>query len=194
MKILITGFEPFLGEKINPSQLALEALSQEGLHKLILPVSYSRAWPLLQHQLVQLKPEVVLMLGQAGGRKNICLEKYALNWCESPSADEDGEHRRSEKISLQGPDHYQSSFPVEDWALRLQNEGIACQSSLSAGGFVCNFVSYQVAHECAKKFPSTKWMFVHMPYLPEQQKTPSLPLQEDLKALSLILQLVQGRG
>lgn len=202
VKALITSFDPFLGETVNPSQLIAQSVwarqsqyVENGieLHYLNLPVSYDRVWKKMSPVLKKLKPDVILMIGQAGGRSNVCLEKHLVNWCEAKHRDEDGKFRRGVKIISSGPDCIQSPAPVERWVKALKRISPRVQVSLSAGQFLCNQLAFLVGHESLRSSKNTMWLFVHVPFTPEQgrkNKETSLSLKTSTQIVKKIFELM----
>jgi len=197
-KVLLTGFEPFLKESINPSQqLALEFQSK--CDTLVLPVSYQRSWEVLRSHLQKNSYDFVLMLGQAGERKAIGLERVAINLQDTETADEDGEQRLQTRISESGPDAFMNSLPLRPWSQALQRMQLPVEISFSAGAFVCNSIYYQ-AFELKKAMGlKTEILFVHVPYLPEQvaekkEGTPSVPLVMMKQTVLALLELISFEG
>ena len=192
--ILVTGFEPFLKEIVNPSGEILRSLPvSPEVETLILPVSYERSWRALQSHLENRSYEFILMLGQAGGRAQISLEKVALNLQDSATADEDGMLRLDQKISVEGPKAIISSLPLREWASLLLSKQRPVNVSHSAGAFVCNSLYYQLSE---KFFDSeqTRVLFVHVPYLSEQvqekeNSIPSLTLDVMTQAIQNLIEL-----
>lgn len=189
-RVLVTGFEPFLGDRINPSQLLLRELDADPrwaslVRTRVLPVSFARAPRIVLEDIRE--SGFVLMLGLAKGREKICLERVALNWQESTAADEDGVRPVTGPILGAERQAYFSELPLGDWAAKLSAAGIPCQVSFSAGGYVCNHVSFRVARELeARRIPS---LFVHVPCVPEMGVAqPSLPLLEMKRGLDLLLE------
>lgn len=196
-KILLTGFEPFQKEAINPSQLLVQSyLSSSTLDTLILPVSYKRSFDLLRSQLAESNYDFIFMLGQAGGRKMVELERVAINYQDSENPDEDGDLRVQHKISLEGPEAFISPLPLRDWVQTLQAKSLPVAISLSAGAFVCNSIYYQVCELIKNSRKETQALFIHLPYIQEQmlgkaEGTPFLPMPMIRKTLDEILGLAQ---
>lgn len=202
-KVLVTGFEPFLGEPINPSAMILTEIRKNfefsgSVETLLLPVSFSKAAKILSEKIVSAKEtyQVVLMLGQAGGRKRICLERVALNWIETEHPDEDGVNPSQGRIDEIAAAAFFSTAPVSDWKSLLASQGLPVEVSLSAGGYVCNYLYFK-ALQLRLSLPSSPQMcFIHVPYLPEQVlgkpaengvSLPSLPLNQMVQGVELIL-------
>jgi pyroglutamyl-peptidase len=166
--ILISGFKPFGGEKINPSlDLVEEVSTLPNVAACILPVEYDRAFSVLEEAIKKYNPSKVIMFGQAGGRAKICLEKIALNWNQTYSADESGFIPPTDHIIHGRPLAEMTKFSVDDLYKKLKHEGYPVEISFSAGAFVCNNVYYKVLTQYTE-LPS---LFVHVPYLPSQGKS-----------------------
>ena len=178
MKILVTGFEPFNGRDVNPSQLILEQLeAPEGvtLIKELLPVEFKATTEILKKRLQEHRPDVVISLGQAGNRPEISVERVAINLdnCRSSNgkkelADNAGDVLVDQPIVEGAPDAYFSNLPVWEIVKEMQDTGVNAAVSYSAGTYVCNHVMYTVLHEVAINYPDMKAGFVHVPFLPEQ--------------------------
>lgn len=161
MKILVSGFNPFLGQEVNPSGRIAEQLPTlfDNLESIVLPVEYGTAFNLLEEKVLGVNPDLVLMLGQARGRKQVCLEKIGMNWIHSNFADEKGLNpigpiMKDKALALM------TSFPCEKLAESVPELNI----SFSAGTYVCNELYYRVL----ERFPELNSVFIHVPLLPEQ--------------------------
>jgi pyroglutamyl-peptidase len=194
-KLLVTGFQPFLNETVNPSGLLLEALAPEfsqQIETLLLPVSYKKSASTLRARWKAKGPyRGLLMLGQAAGRKAVCLERVALNWSETSIADEDGERLKPGPLRPEAPSAVISEFFPSSWKDLLNAEG-PTEISFSAGTYVCNSIYFEaLSRLCADKTPA---LFVHVPYLPEQTLTkpeqPSLSFEIQKKILRRLIQLM----
>lgn len=182
MKVLVTGFKPFLGEAINPSEKLAIELSRifPFVESLILPVEFKKSFEILSQKVSSAKPDFIIMIGQAAGRANVCLEKVGLNWVQSDNADEAGVKPKPGKIL---PDHelaLMTRFPVDQVFLELRKAQLPVEISFSAGAYVCNDIYFRVLNEI-KNIPA---VFIHVPLLPEQLKK-----QDVRSALSFDLQL-----
>lgn len=189
MKILVTGFEPFNGRDINPSQLILEKLeAPEGitLIKELLPVEFKRTTMILRELLKENQPNIVVSLGQAGNRPEISVERVAINLdnCRSSNgqkiiADNAGDMPIDEPIVMGAPQAYFSNLPVWDMINVMQDAGVKSAVSYTAGIYVCNHVMYTVLHEAATNYPEMKAGFIHVPFLPEQNPTTGYTMKLD---------------
>lgn len=195
-KILVTGFVRFLGEATNPTQHILDEIKAElpFIETLLLPVSFQQSWKLLEVKLNSKEYDYVLMLGQAGGRECVEFERVALNWIETSHPDEDGRTPEVGKIGS-GADVYFSSFPIEQVISNLKVRKVPTRVSLSAGGYVCNYLYYNCLHYLAGSASKTKACFIHVPYLPVQivgksSKTPFMALSVMLEAIRITIETV----
>lgn len=200
MKALLTGFEPFGGESINPSWEMVKAMQAPAgmqLEKMLLPVSFRKAPALIEEKIKSLRPDVILSLGQAGGREGISLERLAVNLSDARIADNDGFQPRDEALQAAGPAAYFSTLPLRRMEAALQAAGLPASLSNTAGLYVCNAVFYTAARLAESLKPAPRAGFVHVPYLPEQaadKEAPSLSLEEDIRALEIILGCLEGSG
>jgi pyroglutamyl-peptidase len=190
-RVLVTGFEPFGGADVNPSQRLVEALAADPpdgleLTAAVLPVAWARAGAELLRALETTRPELVICFGQADGRADVEVERFALNLDDG--RDDEGESRRAE-IAVDGPVAYRSSLPVDAIVEALRADGIPAAASRDAGGYLCNHVFYVLMHALEER-GGTRGGFVHMPLLPEQaldRSTPTMPLASLVQAARIIL-------
>ncbi len=192
MKTLVTGFEPFGGESVNPSWLAVSRLPDEvpgaQLVKEQLPVVYFKALDILAALVEREKPDVVLMCGQAGGADAMRIERVGVNLCEARIPDNDGLLLQGDPIDPAGPAAYFSTFPYKAMLAAAEQTGVPTRYSYSAGTYLCNHVLYGCLHLAAQKYPQMRAGFIHVPFLPEQvidkkPGTPSMPLEDIAKVL-----------
>lgn len=192
--ILVTGFQPFLGEAINPSTLLLRELrGLPHVETLLLPVEYDGSFHNLKVHLQQ-KFQFLLMLGQAGGAANIRLERVALNLEDAAISDEGKTLRQGHLIEVSGPAAQFSDLPLNQWCQKIQSQqpeiGHRIEVSNHAGTYVCNSLYYKVLRHFG---PNS--LFVHLPFLPEQTKakapgTPNLELEDQKKLVLNLLELI----
>jgi pyroglutamyl-peptidase len=171
LKILITGFEPFGGEIVNPSwEVAkqLDGLIVAGaqLVAVQLPCVFSKSLLALSDALEAHHPNMVLSLGQADGRSDFSIERVAINVCDARIPDNEGAQPIDEPVVPDGPAAYFSSLPIKKMAAALKAQGFPAAISQTAGTFVCNQVFYGLQHALAGK--GTMSGFVHVPLMPVQ--------------------------
>jgi pyroglutamyl-peptidase len=187
-RVLATGFEPFGGSSVNPSQQLVEALDGDVVTAL-LPVSYARAAAALRDAVREAEPDVVLCFGQADGRTGISIERFAHNLDEATPTDNEAAPGSGAAIDPAGPAAYPSTLPVDDLVAALRAEGIPAAASRDAGGFLCNHVFYVLMGLLAERPPAIGG-FVHVPLLPEQalvQGAASMPLETLVRAARVIV-------
>jgi pyroglutamyl-peptidase len=196
-KILLTAFEPFGGETINPSQEVVRSigrLSFDGLQieTCELPVERFKAIALALERIRRFEPDVVIMLGEAGGRSCITPERMAVNMDDFRIPDNAGYQPKRDPIVVGGPMEYFSTLPVDGIVEQLTQAHIHAALSNDAGHFLCNRLFYCVMHTIATEALPMSAGFIHLPYLPEQvinkkPETPSMPLETMVHALALII-------
>ncbi|MEO8458929.1 MAG: pyroglutamyl-peptidase I [Dokdonella sp.] len=176
--VLITGFEPFDGERINPSKEIVRRLDRKSIagHRVvgrILPVVFGETGTLLASWIDELHPAVVLALGQAGGRAELSLERVAINLIDARIADNAGAQPIDAPVVAGGlPAHF-SQLPVKAMLAAIRARGIPATASFSAGTYVCNQVFYLVCDLLSKRSPRAETMrggFMHVPWLPAQAR------------------------
>jgi pyroglutamyl-peptidase len=186
---LITGFEPFGGAGLNPSQLLVEELAKEkllgvDLKTAILPVEFDRAAEILLAKINEISPSVVICFGQAEGRSAITPEKIAINLDDARIADNSGDLRKQQEIEVGGADGHFSTLPVEKMVLAINEAGVAASLSLSAGSFVCNHIFYRMQQALLGR--GIRSGFVHLPLVPEQSaqfpNQPTMSLNQMISA------------
>jgi pyroglutamyl-peptidase len=200
MKILLTGFEPFGGSGSNPSERvarSMEGISMAGLdaHSRILPVDRVHAADVLLQALEEVKPEVVLCLGEAPRRPVVSIERVAINLLDYPIKDNLGEQVKDIPIRADGPAAYFVTLPVRPILERLIAAGIPAELSLSAGTFLCNQVLYTLLDHLSLQEKVIPAGFIHLPSLPEQvtnksPQSPSMALETSLKAVQMAIEVI----
>lgn len=188
--LLITGFEPFGGENINPSWEAVSRLpsgiGEYELHKLLVPVVFGEAAKLVINEAEKLKPDVILCIGQAGGRDSITPELVAINLRHAKIPDNAGNQPEDEPIIVGGENALFSTLPVRKMAEALNATGISSKLSYSAGAYVCNDLLYTLLD--FYKNSETGVAFIHVPYCTEQGKEPSMTMENIVKGLSVLIE------
>ena len=187
-QLLITGFEPFGGETVNPSWEAVRLLPEElgdyRLTKLQIPTVFGRAAGTVLETARTLHPDVILCIGQAGGRSGVTPEVVGINLREARIPDNAGNQPENVPVVENAPAAYFSTVPVRAMVGAIRDAGVPAALSYSAGAFVCNDVLFSLLHHYRET--GTRVGFVHVPFLPEQAKeaVPSLPLADIVRALT----------
>lgn len=203
MKILVTGFEPFGGESVNPSWLAVDTLPEQingaEIIKKRLPVVYYKALEILEGYIKEYRPDVVLMSGQAGSSDAIRIERVGVNICEASIPDNEGLLLTGDPVVEGGPAAYFSTFPYRAMLSAVKETGIAVKFSYSAGAYLCNHILYGALHLADTKYHGMKAGFIHVPYLPEQVRdkeggVPSMPLKDIAKAMRVFAGVIANEG
>ena len=183
-KLLITGFDPFGGAEINPAWEAVKGLpdriGEYELCKLEIPTVFGQAAAAVLERAEEIKPDVILCIGQAGGRAAVTPERIAVNIRDARIPDNAGNQPRGAFCGEDGPAAYFSTVPVMAMADSICASGIPGTVSNSAGAFVCNDTLYLLLHHYTGT--GTRVGFIHVPYLPEQG-TPNLPLEQTIRGL-----------
>ena len=189
-KILITGFEPFGGETINPSWEAVESLpeviSEYSLTKLLLPVVFGEAVSLALKTAEGMNPDFILCIGQAGGRAEVTPELVAINLRHASIPDNNGNQPKDETIKAGAPAAYFSTIPARKIADAINAAGVPSKLSYSAGAYVCNDLLYTLLSHYENS--NTKVGFIHIPYSTEQEKSPSMDMPDIIKALTVAIE------
>ena len=191
-KLLITGFEPFGGESINPSWEIVKALpnvvGDYELTKLCIPVVFGGAAELVLKMAAETQPDVILSIGQAGGRSAITPEMLAINLRHASIPDNMGNKPSDEPIILGGETAYFSTLPVRRIADAISASGITSQVSYTMGTYVCNDLTYILLSHFRDS--ETRVGFIHVPYCTEQGKEPSMSLCDMVKAIKIAIESI----
>ena len=198
MKILVTGFEPFGGETVNPAWEAVSRLPAETggaeIVKLQVPTMFGRAPEAVLREVERLRPDAVVSVGQAAGRTAITPERIAINCEEASIPDNAGFQPAGGPVVEGGPDGYFSLLPVKEMAAAIQASGLPGKVSNTAGTYVCNHLMYHILHACHTRYPGMRSGFIHVPCIPEQQAGHpewfALPLEEIVRGLTAALEVL----
>lgn len=195
--LLITGFEPFDGETVNPSAQLVQALQGEWIHPgtrveaVVLPCVFDAALQALAGHVDRLRPRLVLCCGQAAGRSAMSLERVAINLDDARIPDNAGARPIDRAVCVGGPAAYFTTLPVKRMAQALRAAGLPAEVSYSAGTFVCNHVFYGLMHLASERPWLRQAGFLHVPYLPQQAAhhphAPSMALDHLVTGLRLAL-------
>ena len=198
-KLLITGFDPFGGETVNPAfeavRLLPDTIARLQLIKLELPTVFGAAGERLLAKIEAVQPAAVLCVGQAGGRAAITPEKVAINYMDGRIPDNAGRQPQDEPIRPDGPDAYFTTLPVRRMAERIRAAGIPAAVSYTAGTYVCNYLMYTLLDWAAENRPELRGGFIHVPYAMEQLKgkpdgTPGMELQQIAHGLACAIEAI----
>lgn len=199
-QILLTGFEPFDAEPINPSWEAVKALAgyRDAVTSLMLPCTFGQSLQVLEDTVRALEPQVILAVGQAGGRRGISLEKVAINLIDARIPDNAGHQPIDVPVNPKGPAAYFSTLPVKRLLTEMKANRLEAQLSFSAGTYVCNYLFYGACH-LAQSLPWQPQVgFVHLPYLPQQAErhpgSPAMPLAQQVAALGCLIDSLLAGG
>ena len=198
MKVLITGFDPFGGESINPAFEAVKQLPDtiEGAKviKLEIPTVFRKSLEKIEENIIKHNPDVVISIGQAGGRFGITPERVAINIDDARIPDNETNQPIDIPIFEDGDAAYFTTLPIKAMVKEMQDNGIPASVSNTAGTFVCNHVMYGVLYMTAKKYPNIKAGFIHVPYIPSQVVTkpnqPSMSTDDITKGLALCIKAI----
>ena len=203
MKILITGFDPFGGETVNPAHEAVKLLPDTiagaEIIKLEVPTRFHRAGAVLEDAMQRHKPDAVICVGQAGGRAAITPEKVAINLMDGRIPDNAGYQPMDVPILEDGETAYFTSLPVKAMVQRMRDAGIPAAVSYTAGTYVCNYLLYTLLYLIDKKYPNVRGGFIHVPYAMEQVinkplGTPSMDLRQIARGLETAVEAVAACG
>ena len=191
MKVLITGFDPFGGEPINPAWEAVRMLPDEiagaQIIKLQIPTVARKSIDNIHSKMAEEKPDIVIAIGQAGGRFGPTPERTAVNIDDFKIPDNEGNQPIDLPIFEDGQPAYFSNLPVKAIVQAIKDAGYPSSLSDSAGTYVCNHVMYGILYYIDKEFPGVKGGFIHVPFATsqviEKQNAPSMSLTDITAAL-----------
>ena len=189
MKLLLTAFDPFGGDAINPAleavKLVADKIGRFDIVKLEVPTVFRKSIDKVAKAIEEEKPDVVLCIGQAGGRFEITPERVAINIDDARIKDNEGNQPIDTKIFEDGENAYFTTLPIKAMVEAIREANLPAAVSNTAGTFVCNHLMYGVLYTLAKNYPNIKGGFTHVPFIPEQvaRRTPVAPYMalEDIK-------------
>lgn len=193
-KVLVTGFEPFDNENINPSWEVAKILGQQPhIEAVQLPCVFDLSLQILQQKILEIRPDIVICIGQAGGRAAITVERVAINLNDASIPDNQGNQPIDTAVVEGAPAAYFSTLPCKAMVQAMKKAGVPSSLSLSAGTYVCNHTMFGLLHFLAAHLPNCRGGFVHIPYLPEQgvkhRDVPTMALDTLVTGLNLALQV-----
>lgn len=198
MKILVTGFDPFGGEEVNPAIETVKRLPDTiggaKIIKLEIPTVCHQSLRVIDEAIARYDPDVVLSVGQAGGRPDITVERVGINVDDCRIPDNAGNQIVDEPIYADGPAAYFVTVPIKAMVQRIRERNIPASVSNTAGTFVCNHVTYGVCHLLAVKYPGKRSGFIHIPFLPQQavdkKNMPSMSQDMMVEAITAAIEAV----
>lgn len=172
MKLLLTAFDPFGGEKVNPALEAVKLVSDKvgevDIVKLMVPTVFGKSVQTVAAAMEKEKPDAVLCIGQAGGRFDLTPERVAINCDDARIPDNEGNQPIDQVIFEDGAPAYFTTLPIKAMVQAIRGEGIPASVSNTAGTFVCNHLMYGVLYTLAKHYPNVRGGFMHVPFIPSQ--------------------------
>ncbi len=196
-KLLLTGFEPFGGERVNPSWEIARSLDGEQIGDCTviareLPVVWGRALDVMAELIDELEPAIIVSLGQSGGRAEICPERVGINVSDAVAGDNVGVVKTDDPIDPLGPVAYWSTLPIKAMVTAMREAGVPARVSNTAGTYLCNHLMYGTLHHLAGRGALIPAGFVHVPGLPEQMAPrskgePSLGLETQVRGIRAAL-------
>jgi pyroglutamyl-peptidase len=192
--VLVTGFDPFENEPINPSWEAVRTLDGQGIAGADivarqLPTIFGESNKVLGKLLQTLRPDVVIAVGQAGGRAEMAIERIAINVDDARIADNAGKQPIDIAIASDGPAAYFSTLPIKAIVQTLREAGVPAGVSQSAGTYNCNHLFYGLMHHIATRAPHVRGGFIHVPTTPElaarHAGRPSLAIDTQIEGIRL---------
>lgn len=201
IKVLLTAFEPFSGDMENASALVCEKIPERTDHytavKRILPVEFAAGPRALRAAIREAAPDLVICLGQAGGRDKVTPEKVAINLMDGRIPDNSGFAPEEEPVVPGGATAYFANVPVKQAVLAAREAGLPAAVSYTAGAYVCNTVFYTVMSEIAGAGERAdrggmRGDFIHVPYIREQknlpERQPALSLEETVQTVAFLIE------
>lgn len=198
MKILVTGFDPFDHDTVNPAIEAVKLLPDEiagaEIIKLEIPTVFHKSAQVIREKMVEVEPDVLLSIGQAGGRFGLTPERVAINEDDARIPDNDGNQPIDEPIQEDGENAYFSQLPIKAMVRAIRDAGLPADVSNTAGTFVCNHVMYQGLYMTATDFKATKAGFMHIPFMTgqvvDQPNKASMNLDDIAKGIEAAIEAI----
>ena len=203
MKILLTAFEPFGGDTVNPAQEAVALVADEvagaQIVKIDVPVVFGKAIETVRAAMERERPDAVLCIGQAGGRIGLTPERVAINCDDGRISDNEGNQPVDQPVMADGAPAYFATLPVKAMVNAIKAAGVPASLSNTAGTYVCNHLMYGVLYHIAKSYPAMRGGFMHVPFLHEQvanrPNTPSLSKADIVVGIEAALRaIVENEG
>lgn len=198
MKILVTAFDPFGGEPVNPALEAVKQLPQviagADVEWLEVPTVFHKSAEVLREKMRAYRPDAVLCIGQAGGRFGLTPERVAINQDDARIPDNEGNQPIDVVIQKDGAPAYFTTLPIKAMVEAIKVTGLPASVSNTAGTFVCNHLMYQVLYLADKEFPNTKAGFMHIPFMTQQvvdkPNMPSMAIADITKGIIAAIEAI----
>lgn len=203
MKILLTAFEPFGGDTVNPAQeavaLVADTVAGAQIVKIDVPVVFGKSIETVRAAMERERPDAVLCIGQAGGRIGLTPERVAINCDDGRIPDNEGNQPVDQPVMADGAPAYFATLPVKAMVNAIKAAGVPASLSNTAGTYVCNHLMYGVLYHIAKSYPAMRGGFMHVPFLHEQvanrPNTPSLSKADIVVGIEAALKaIVENEG
>ncbi len=202
MKLLLTAFDPFGGETVNPAQEAVKMVSSRvgnvEIIKCVVPTVFGKSIETVAAAIEDCRPDAVLCIGQAGGRADLTPERIAINLDDASIADNEGNRPVDTPIFPDGKPAYFSTLPVKAMVAAIRAAGIPASLSNTAGTFVCNHLMYGVLYTLEKYYPGVRGGFLHVPYIPSQvtggRGIPSMSASDIVRGLEAAIAAIGENG
>lgn len=199
MKLLLTAFDPFGGESLNPAQEAVKLVSEQvgNVHviKCYVPTVFGKSVEMVANAITEHRPDAVLCIGQAGGRADLTPERVAINLDDAAIPDNAGNQPVDAAIFSDGENAYFSTLPVKAMVAAIREAGIPASLSNTAGTFVCNHLMYGVLYTLEKKYSGVRGGFMHVPYIPSQVEggrgIPSMSITDIVKGIEAAIEAIE---
>lgn len=198
MKILLTAFDPFGGDKTNPALEAVKGVkgtvAGAEIVKLMVPTVFGKSIDVVSQAMEEHQPDAVLAIGLAAGHFGLCPERVAINIDDARIADNEGKQPIDTPVFEDGPAAYFSSLPIKAMVQSIKTAGLPASVSNSAGTFVCNHLMYGILYQIEHRFPSMRGGFMHVPSIPEQvvdqPNQPSMALSDITRGIEAALEAI----
>jgi len=196
MKVLVTGFDPFGGESINPAWEAVKVIKNEiagaEIVTMQIPTVVGKSIEKIHNKMVEINPDIVIAVGQAGGRFGVTPERVAINVTDARIPDNEGNQPIDEPIFADGDTAYFSNLPVKAMVQAIKDAGYPASLSNTAGTYICNHVMYGILYYIQKEFPNVRGGFIHVPFaasqVVEKPNTPSMAIADITASLEAAIQ------
>lgn len=198
MKVLVTGFDPFGGESINPAWEAVKLIKEEisgaEIVKMQIPTVVNKSIQKIYEKMTEIRPDIVISVGQAGGRFGVTPERVAINITDARIPDNEGNQPIDIPVFEDGDTAYFSNLPVKAMVRAIKDAGYPSVLSNTAGTYICNHVMYGILYYIQKEFPGVRGGFIHVPYATSQvinkPGTPSMSIADITASLEAAIKAV----